>query len=145
MYKWIYTNETPQVPGWKNDYNGCPPGFREITIQELVQKTNFFCYSPDYVEHRQIIEGEWFEQEGRETMLGITIFWYWDGTGVALHGDYYAEMDIPHCAKEHTGQYLRAFLCGCDHEYDHVSNDGRCLNTYRCKVCGHVKQVDSSD
>ena len=124
------TDKKPSCPGWTDDFNAAPPGFREISLKEFVQNTNFFRYSPECIEHRQICHGEWYEQSGRKTMLGVTIYWYWDGTGVALHGDYWGGR-FDNGTDNKDGKHFRVFACGCDHQYEHFSNDGHCLNTYR--------------
>lgn len=100
---------------------------------------------------------------GRETDLaGLRQFPAWIEWGLSAAATEYRQMGPPYFkltrsvhlmwAHDETGfafvntdKTIRIFLFGCVHEMEQHSNDGRCLNTYRCSKCGYMRQVDSSD
>lgn len=118
------------------DDNVEPIGFREITEKEFAQ-SQFFQYTPDYMESRQI-----YDSKLSDKAFTVEIFWFQDKTGLALSRDYW------------EGK-MRYFACGCDHNYKELSqkecqkagiaHEGRCWHVLKCKKCKHIYSVDSSD
>jgi hypothetical protein len=84
---------------------------------------------------------------------GVYLYWYWDGTGVAVETDYWGvEMDKP----EEERTYVRYYAFElCQHKYKEMSHAwckkngvyhaGMCWHVERCSKCGHIKAYDSSD
>jgi len=50
-----------------------------------------------------------------------------------------------HCMHCNGWGYVRETENCPGHEWVHVRNTGRCLNLYRCSVCGKEWEIDSSD
>lgn len=120
-------------------YNVAPWGWRPITEKEFVQGM-FHTYSPVATEFRQVfrdIDGNEFAQ-----YLAVKLFWFHDGTGVAMHCDYWkGRVDY--------------FAFGCNHEYVGVSPEeckkyttmahwGMHCRAERCVKCDDFFMVDTS-
>lgn len=129
-----YAKEAKVTP--TGDFNTAPVGFAEITQKEFAQ-SNFFRYGPEAIEHRQLLN-----VPGEKTMLAVWMYYYHDGTGLALAEDFWAGT-------------IRYFRFGCDHDYRELSPEatrqrglshfGHCWHTYECQTCGHIEAHDSSD
>jgi hypothetical protein len=118
---------------WGN-YNDAPPGWTKITQKELIQKTHFENYMPDFIETRQI--------RTKETYLTVRLYFYSNNTGVGIHCDYW------------SGK-ITYYRFGCSHNYRGLSMDecfarglyhaGKCYHVSECSKCGDINSVDSSD
>lgn len=118
-------------------YNDLPPGWRELTEEEFA-KSQFGRYSPNYFGYKQIFTTE----NGQQKFLPIHWLSYVDGTGLAIHTDYW------------KGK-VRYFFFGCDHDYKGLSQQecrergiyhaGRCYHVAECQKCKFINAVDSSD
>lgn len=118
------------------DFNTAPDGFTQITEKEYAQ-SHFFRYAPEAIEHRQLLN-----VPGETTMLDVWMYYYHDGTGIALAEDFWAGT-------------VRYFRFGCDHTYRELSpaaakakgvpHFGHCWHVNECSVCGHIESSDSSD
>ena len=116
-------------------YNDFPPGWVEIGEKDVLNGRMFFLYSPEVIEHRQMIP-----QRGK--VITARLFHFHDGTGIAMSEDYDKNL-------------IRWFRFGCVHEWRSVDPDEcrkrgiyhapRCYSVSECTKCGHVKSIDSSD
>lgn len=113
-----------------SDYNKVPDGWREITEEQFAQG-QFFTYEAEAVEFRQFHPSPIKDEKGHP-LLDARLWHYWDGTGIGMMHDFWAGK-------------VRFFAFGCDHDFEHIRNEGRCLNRYKCKKCGHENLIDSSD
>ena len=121
-------------------YNDTPPGWREITEKDFAQ-SQFFQYNPEKTEFRQIYKAE-VKSEAGGPLLNARLYFFHDGTGVAMMNDYWAGK-------------LRYFAFGCKHEYRKVDGEearklglhpsGPHDHAYCCDLCDHKMIVDSSD
>ncbi len=125
--------------------NAVPDQLRTITEKEFAQ-SNFFTYSPDKVEYRQVhgCSDEITKQLGydRQQMIELRLYYMTDGGGFALHNNYW----------KGTIHFLKF---GCEHNYrelsqleaveNNVSHYGMCYHVYKCQTCGHIMAQDSSD
>ena len=120
-------------------FNDFPPNWREVTEAEIATRSAGRCYSPVLREYRQM--GTCVP--GGEPLLPATLEYYHDGSGRALHHDYW-------------GRRLRWFMFErCAHTYAELSmaearaagiyHGGRCYHVNRCTKCGYVNSYDSSD
>ena len=111
-------------------YNSFPPNMKKVTMKEFVQ-SKFFHWDAKKSDWRQVTEKHpIFNPKGG--FFHLMIFWYYDGTYVAMHDDFWAG----------TIDYYNG--CICEHDNEAVTI-GRCLTRYTCKKCGFVEEVDSSD
>lgn len=120
-------------------YNEAPRGWREISEKEFAQGM-FFSYNPEYRETRQMHRPKGGNHWGK--MLAATLFFFWDGTGVAMGHDYW------------KGKVIY-YAFGCHHTYRELSFDqcrerglqhmGRCWHVNECTTCGQIWSYDSSD
>jgi hypothetical protein len=109
-----------QVPvDGRHPYNSPPPGFREVD-EAYVARSMLGTYSPLAVEHRQVPLPD---ATGREVFTSLTLYHYWDGTGIGFACDYWAKR-------------VRWFAFGCAHPEHTI---------HRCPGCGHAATIDSSD
>jgi len=113
-------------------YNDFPPGWREISQEEMAQ-SNFFTYSPVLVEDRQMYpRDENGEREFNKGRVSARLFHMHDGTGFGLGSDYWGKKI----------QWYRFELC--NHDYAGTTI-GKCLTRYTCKKCNYSEEIDSSD
>lgn len=120
-------------------YNDTPPGWREITEADFVKST-FFTHEPGKIEFRQLMKAGLTDEQGAP-LICARLYYFHDGTGVALMNDYWAGK-------------LRYFAFGCDHKWHKVYGDeakklgfGTLYShdhAYVCDECGETKVVDSS-
>ena len=120
-------------------YNDLPPGWREITEAEFV-KGPFFSYLPTRVEFRQLV-GSDIRCERGSPLVDARLFFFSDGTGVALMDDHWAGK-------------VRYFAFGCNHKWREVYGEeakklgiGRLYShdhAYVCDNCGRKRVLDSS-
>jgi len=103
-------------------FNDAPPGWRRYSEKEFAQSM-FFSYTPTSTEYRQIIIGD--------KMISAQLFFYHDGTGIAMSSDFWA------------GKVFY-FAFGCDHDYVEKAV-GNCQHYRRCSKCEHSETLDSSD
>jgi hypothetical protein len=133
MYALIHQEKTESQKESLGGYNSLPPNWAEITEKEFSQ-SNFFSYTPEFVEFRQApLDG---------TFTGIHLFHFFDGTGVALTRDYW----------KGTVRYFK--FAACEHSLVELSGEdcraagihhaGNCYHVYRCTKCGFVQSMDSS-
>ena len=115
----------PPHQDWRHS---APYGWREIGLDGLGDHEGWVTYGLGgmHTEYRQLAE-PWFPRA-----TGCHMVWYYDATGVGF-------------TAEGPGKRPRIYVWGCHHEWVHHSNDGKCLNTYKCKHCDRLNQVDSSD
>lgn len=114
-------------------FNDFPPNWREVTEAEIATESLGRMYSPVLVEYRQMGKLE----VGGPPMLAATLSFYHDGSGSAIHYDYW-------------GKRVRWFMFGlCDqHNYTRVKSPGNGrsgLHTDRCTKCGYQNSYDTSD
>lgn len=132
-------NCTPVHIAKYGGYGKLPPNFREITEKEFAQ-SKMFVYSPEFEEFRQINDPEavkrfkWGEL-GRERscVFDMRMLYFYDGTGVAMVGDYWA------------GRVRYFSFAVCEHKNKTEEEIGNCLHTYTCTECGFKETIDSSD
>lgn len=115
-------------------YNDAPPNFKEITEKEFAQ-SHFFTYSPEATNTRQITDFE-----GETQMLPVTLFFFFDGSGVGMSSNYkkvrYFKFDL--CEHDYEElSYIKAKELGLMHH-------GMCWHVLKCKKCGFVQSYDSS-
>lgn len=124
-------------------YNDFPPGWRQITDAEFARKMTL--YSFDHQEHRQMHAKD---AHYTESAMKGRLFFFWDGTGVAV---------VSKSVRDETKGFgykdvAEFYAFGCDHEYESIAWDRetmgpqfRCNHASKCKKCGQVWVVDSSD
>ena len=127
MYEFVHTDKkAPDGTG----YNDFPKGWRKITQEEFV-KGPFFSYNPTMAEFRQMYD-KTQENWHYKPALQAGLYWFHDGTGVAMETDYWKGT-------------ITYYAFGCEHEYVHTAKLGRCYNEYKCSKCDHIQRIDSSD
>ncbi len=122
-------------------YNEIPENFRPISPDKFASIMMFY---PDiHTEYRQLI--------GLKDIPYATsakLWFFHDGTGIALTEECIKnDKDFP------MYKYVAGFYAfGCDHEYEPIAWDSetmgpqyRCTHASKCKKCGRVWIVDSSD
>ncbi len=114
-------------------FNDFPPNWREVTEAEIATESLGRMYSPVLVQFRQMGTLE----AGGPRLLDATLSFYHDGSGSAIHYDYW-------------GKRVRWFMFGlCEkHTYKNVSRpEGHMsgLHTDRCTKCGYENSYDTSD
>lgn len=139
MEKLMHVDATDEHKKTYGSGNDAPPGWEEISVKELVQKTLFSSYNPEVIDYRQILR---VEGKPLPTMLPAKLLIYHDGTGVGIVCDYW-------------GEKVTYYRFGCRHEYHELSYDdccsrgiyhaGRCYHVSECSKCGHINAADSSD
>lgn len=134
--------------------NDFPLGWRELTTMEFAN-SQFRAYSWAWDEYRQMIPetsekrpayltyNKW-QKRDVATTLCARLFFYDDGTGLAIVADGYNDK-AP----------VRFFAFGCEHDYHELSSAechkrgiyhaGRCWHVNECLTCKHVLSYDSSD
>ena len=125
------------------DFNDPPIGLRKISEKEFV-RSQFFTYCPKYTEYRQVHVNskDDLSKRGRGAMITLRMYWFDDGTGVAIHSDYW------------TGK-MEYFAFGCNHDYHELSQQecrdrkishfGHCYHVSECSKCKFINAYDSSD
>lgn len=103
-----------------------PKDWREITEKEFAQG-QFRIFT-------------WVK--GIENRFNGTLFWFYDGTGVAICTDYW-------------GGKVKYYAFGCDHKYVEllpeeckirgIEHLGRCYHVDECQKCKRISTRDSSD
>jgi hypothetical protein len=107
-------------------YNDLPPHFKKISEKAFAQ-SSFFTYSPIKTEFRQV--------KGIGVGEGITsiwLYWFHGGDGIAIRSNYW----------KGKVYYYKFYIC--DHEYENIESR-MCYSKSKCKKCGYVLEVDSSD
>lgn len=112
------------------DYNSPPPNFTEITDVEF-SHSMFFVYTPDKMEFRQIVPNR-LPWNGERYYLSVRLFYFHDGSGVGISSVYGQKI-----------RYFRFFVC--DHKDSELLESRMCYRKTRCRKCGYVNEVDSSD
>lgn len=133
--KWIQKKAPDET-----SYNDFPKGWRAISQKDFVQGP-FFHYNPSLIESRQMYDKsqkDW----NTKPMLSATLYWFHDGTGVAMANDYW------------KGE-INYYAFGCQHDYKSLSQEechqrkiyhgGRCYHVSECSKCGYINSYDSSD
>jgi hypothetical protein len=143
MHKLIYANKDEGPPATSELHsNAFPEGWREIPVGEFA-RSNFFTYSPTFVEYRQMYPTD---DDGiiqhQTKMTAAKLFHYNDGTGIAMSSDFW-------------GKKIYYYKFGCDHKYKEMGmneakergfqHHGMCWHVYECVTCGDVMSTDSSD
>jgi hypothetical protein len=148
----VVASDKPPFEG-TGGYNDAPPGWREVT-EEGFAKSLFDTYDPAMIENRQFVLPE---DEGHDgaTYQSVKLFWYYDGTGVAIVTNFWGGQRYRKDDGWEKGQHVRFFLFGCEHEYRELGADecrergirheGMCWHVSLCEKCGHVESRDSSD
>lgn len=132
MYKLVHTDEgAPDDTG----YNDFPVGWRKISEEEFA---NLQSVVISLVEHRQMYDKSKKDWHMTRRVDG-TLYWHSDNTGHSIVTDY---VKMPNGVYGHVMEF---YAFGCEHNYEHTANLGRCYNEYKCTKCGHVNTVDSSD
>jgi hypothetical protein len=122
-------------------FNDEPPNFKQISEDEFA-KSHFFTYHPDFMEHRQIFLKDLPRDMRVVGLFTIYMFYYWDGTGIAIHNDWWG------------GKVYYFSFAKCDHDYRELSQKeakskghdhwGMCFHVYECRECGFTMSQDSS-
>lgn len=106
-------------------YNDYPPNWKQVTEKEF-SHSMFFFYEPTIRDHRQMMT------DSRSSMLDATLYFFHDGSGVAMSAD-------------HKNEEVNYYTFGVNEHDFEERNIGRCLTEKKCKRCGYVEEVDSSD
>jgi hypothetical protein len=118
------------------NYNTPPANFEEVDEEWFVTKSTFRIYGFKY---------SWYQQvflPNEKGLLSIHCFGSYDGTGFAIHLDYWSK----------KVRYFK--FAGCVHEFRSLTQreketyqmyDRMCLRHYICDRCGFLHTVDSSD
>lgn len=116
-------------PSWIGEAWGeeLPPNWKRISAKEFAQHTRFGSYTPEWTGYAQLCT-----QKGKP-WVNAHLFTFFDKTGVGIVTSYW---DTPHVR-------LYSFST-CEHEYEE-RGIGKCLHEWKCKKCGFVQVVDSSD
>jgi hypothetical protein len=139
LEKLVHTDE--KAPDG-TQFNDPPIGLRRITEKEFV-RSQFFVETIALEEYRQIhVEDKITLKRGRNHMIALKMYWFHDGTGVAIHNDYW-------------GEKVEYFAFGCQHDYHELSKDecvkrgiqhwGMCWHVTECSKCNYINCYDSSD
>lgn len=114
-------------------YNDFPPDWKEIAEEEFA-KSMFFTYSPDLIQHRQMMKPN--------EVVEATLHFFWDGNGYAIGHDFW----------KGKVKYYRFALC--EHTYRELSPSearakghshfGNCYHVTECAKCGLIWEYDSS-
>jgi len=124
-------------------YNDPPIGLGRISEKEFAT-SEFFSYRPVASEYRQIYvtSKDDLTPNRNGKMMSIQMYWYHDGTGIAMHADYW-------------GGKVEYFAFGCKHKYHERSRAecesrgilhfGNCYHVEECSECKYVNSYDSSD
>ncbi len=142
MEKLVSVDEPPDYREKWGGHNDLPPNWQELTEKEFAQ-SEFFTYGPEFTDFRQVILPSKRYPKGVYTDLHLYFFHL--NRGFALWHDYW----------EGKVHYARFALCV--HEWQEMSqawcakqkppiyHGGRCYHVSRCKKCGVINAVDSSD
>lgn len=110
-------------------YNDAPPNMKEISEDEFFH--TFLSRNADFEEFRQLVD--------HSDICDLRMYYYPDGNGIA----------IGESRKVREGWIRdRVFYSfeACVHDYESVPEESRnCYSVSKCKKCGHVNRVDSSD
>lgn len=115
-------------------YNDFPRNWREISDADMA-KSLFFTYSPQLVEHRQMIYPWGVDRKDHDRRQGMTsaqLFFMHDGSGFGLVNDFWGG----------TIQWFE-FDGPCDHEMK-VTRSQMCYTESTCVHCGYHEAIDSS-
>ena len=143
MLNILQSSALPSPDG--TECNDLPKWFRKISEHEFAH-SKFFTYNPVSIEYRQVrvksIDDLTVTNKEPYRTLNITMFWFFDGTGVALCSNYWLKK-------------VEYFAFGCKHKYRELSQKeckekniphyGNCYHVSECSECGHIFSVDSSD
>lgn len=105
-------------------YNDLPPHFKKISEKRFAQ-SSFFTYLPIKTEFRQV----------KEIGIGFTsiqLYWFSDGTGIGIKNNFW----------KGKVYYYKFYIC--EHEYE-ILESRMCYSKSKCKKCGYILEVDSSD
>lgn len=113
-------------------YNDVPPNWKEVNAATIATECLVRMYTPKLTEHRQISHTQIKERH----MLACTLFFFHDGTGYAVHYDYWQKR-------------IRYFMFSrCEHTYGQVmrpAGNRSGIHTMACTKCGYVNSYDTSD
>jgi len=116
-------------------YNDFPPNWIEITQSDFLRRT-LMCV-PQYIDYRQMYSTK---KDGRtknfhQTYTPATLYIYQDLSGVAVERVY-----------QHNGTYTAKYYAfiACVHDFETVTQR-MCYSKSKCKKCGYVMEIDSSD
>jgi hypothetical protein len=135
MLKVWSSQPSADVLAWADKYfgvDGPPPNLREVDEAEIAQRSPFLTYTPNATDFRQFVVPA---ANGAPEHVSMTLFLYYDQTGVGLVRDYWAKR-------------IRWFRCGCAHTYIEESRpagnrSGEHVD--RCTKCGFRRCYDTSD
>ena len=115
--------------GQGNDF---PPNWREVTEAEIVRESMWRIYSPVLREYRQMGKME----VGGVPLLGATLHYFHDGSGVGMAFDYEAS----------KVRWFRFHVCAhALRETSRPAGHRSGLHTYECTLCGYQTALDTSD
>jgi hypothetical protein len=124
-------------------YNDFPPNWKRCAPEDFWG--TFVGGCPRLVEFRQMLEPKSVFNKlpkntyGQRTVRNAKLYFYNDGTGLALVSDY------DYAKSQHRKPLLYKFAA-CEHEYEGVpEKSAMCYHVSRCKKCGYEYAVDSSD
>jgi len=122
-------------------FNDPPIGLRRISEKDFAQ-SQLFAYNPVATEYRQVyVDKETLAANRNGKMMALHMFWFEDGTGIAMYSDYW------------KGK-VEYFAFGCDHVYHELKQEecskrniqhfGMCYHVSECEKCKHILSYDSS-
>lgn len=115
-------------------FNDVPPNWRKITADEFANKLN----------HREWDKIEFRQMHGKPFTVATDgqLFIYSDGTGIAVCQVW---------SKKYNMYKGRFYAFGCEHTWKSIpwrkefGPHFSCNTAYKCKRCGKVEILDSSD
>jgi len=113
------------------DYNSFPPNWREVTAEDIATKCLVRIYTPKITEYRQIGS----LKPGSPPVMACTLWFFHDGTGYAVHYDYWKKT-------------IRYFMFArCIHTYKALSRPAgnrSGLHEEQCTQCDYINSYDTS-
>jgi hypothetical protein len=122
-------------------YNDFPPGWKQLTEKEFAQSRLADMYTPELVEHRQMFRSDVLMLADVGKMVEARLFFNHDGTGWAMSIDTWAGTVTYYrfgCKHDMTGKLTKK-------DREKIGFLGRCQHASKCKKCGYISVVDSSD
>ena len=106
-------------------YNELPPNFKIIDENEFA-RSMFFLYYPIKTEFRQVRKLSEYE------FTSIQIYWFFDYSYIVIWSDFWGR----------KVRYGKGYLC--KHNFE-IIESRMCYSKSKCKNCGFILEVDSSD
>lgn len=116
-------------------FNDFPPNWRPCNPSDFWGKFSHYGVG-ELTEYRQMGRLE----VGGKPLVGATLFFYADGTGLAVHVNW-THAKNPNDGYTYSPQFYQFHFC--DHEFETVASRMH-YNESKCRKCGYVNIVDSS-